>query len=220
MKNATHLITATFGAVMAMAGIEHGIGEMLQGNVVPERVMILSWPDAAFFHMVSGEPAMTIVPNLLITGILAIIFSLAYLIWSIFFVQRKNGGLVLILLAVIMLLVGAGIFPPILGIMIGILGTRINTPLTWQRSRLFEGLRSFLSVIWRWCYTFCIIAWLLLFPGLNMLGYFLRVDNAALTVSIILIAIGSLGITILCGLAHDAQRRVSFAGKGELSISG
>ncbi len=66
---------------------------------------------------------MTIVPNLLVTGILAILFSLAFPVWAALFVERKNGGLVLILLAAGMLLFGGGIFPPVIGILIGILAT-------------------------------------------------------------------------------------------------
>lgn len=38
---------------------------------------------------------MTIIPNLLLTGILAIFFSLLLLVWSVLFVQRRNGGLVI-----------------------------------------------------------------------------------------------------------------------------
>lgn len=76
----------------------------------------------------AGEPAMTIVPSILVTGILAILFSLIFLVWATMFVQRKNGGLVLILLSIVMLLVGGGFGPPILGIIIGAAGTRINTP--------------------------------------------------------------------------------------------
>lgn len=74
----------------------------------------------------SGEPAMTIVPSFLVTGMLAIILGLMVAIWAAKFVQRKNGGLVLILLSIIMLLVGGGIVPPVFGVAAGIIGTRIK----------------------------------------------------------------------------------------------
>ena len=93
MKNATRVFASTFGAIFALAGIEHGIGEIFQGNVAPSGIMILSWPESEFFRSLGGEPAMTIVPNLLVTGILAILFSLILLVWATLFVQRKNGGL-------------------------------------------------------------------------------------------------------------------------------
>ena len=54
------------------------------------------------------EPAMTIIPNLLVTGILAIIFGLFIVIWAAVFVPKKNGGAVLFLLSIILLLVGGG----------------------------------------------------------------------------------------------------------------
>ena len=205
MRNATRVMVSTMGTIMGLAGIEHGIGEILQGNVAPSGVMILSWPGSAFFRIVAGEPAMTIVPNLLVTGILAILFSLIFLLWATMFVQRKNGGLVLILLSIIMLLVGGGIFPPIIGIIIGILGTRINAPLTWWRSHLSVDLRHFLGKVWPWSFVVCLIGWLLLFPGINIFGYFFGVNNPTLTVILIFFALGSLLLTIFTGFARDSQ---------------
>ena len=80
MRNATNVTVATFGALAGLAGLEHGIGETLQGNRAPDGIMIVSWPGSAFFRIVAGEPAMTIVPNLLVTGILAILVSLGDLV--------------------------------------------------------------------------------------------------------------------------------------------
>ncbi len=205
MKSATKVTVSTFGAIMGLAGIEHGIGETLQGNIAPSGIMFPSWPGSAFFSSVAGEPAMSIVPNLLVTGILAILFSLIYLVWATMFVQRKNGGLVLILLSTVMLLVGGGIFPPVIGIIIGALGTRINVPLTWWRAHLSVGLQHFLGKVWPWSFVAGLIAWLLLFPGINILGYFFGVNNPNLTVVLIFFALGSLLLTIFSGFAYDIQ---------------
>ncbi len=71
-------------------------------------------------------PAMTVIPNFFVTGVLAIIFALVVLAWAAVLVQRKNGGVVLILLSVILLLIGGGFLPPALGIVAGVLGTRIK----------------------------------------------------------------------------------------------
>jgi hypothetical protein len=111
MNNATRITVSTFGVLAGLAGIEHGIGEALQGNVAPDAAMFLSWPDSEVFELLNGEPAMTLIPNLLVTGILAIVASLIFLAWATMFVHRKHGGLVLILLSVVMLLVGAGFSP-------------------------------------------------------------------------------------------------------------
>lgn len=74
----------------------------------------------------AGEPAMTIVPNFLLTGILAIIMGIIVTIWAAAFIERKNGGLILIVLSVIMLYVGGGIIPPLFGVLAGFIGSRIN----------------------------------------------------------------------------------------------
>jgi hypothetical protein len=38
------ITVSTFGALAGLAGIEHGIGEVLQGNIAPEGPVVLSWP--------------------------------------------------------------------------------------------------------------------------------------------------------------------------------
>lgn len=207
MNKATRVLVSALGAIMGVAGIEHGIGETLQGNVAPSGIMIQSWPDSAFFRVVTGEPAMTVVPNLLLTGVLTIIVSLIFLIWTIFLVQRKNGGLVLILLSIVMLLVGGGIFPPILGIVMGVVGTRINAPMTWWRKRLSVRSSRLLGKLWIWSFSANLISWLLLFPGLSVLDYFLSVNNSNFTLVVFLFALVTLPLTVFAGFAHDVGRQ-------------
>jgi hypothetical protein len=125
----------------------------------------LSWPDTEVFGILAGEPAMTVVPNLLATGILAIVVSLVFLVWATMFVQRKNGGLFLIFLSIVMLLVGGGFGPPILGVIVGVAATRINAPPAWLGTHLSSGSQRFLAKLWPWCFIAGVIAWLLLLPG-------------------------------------------------------
>ena len=208
MRSATQVTVSTFGAMMALAGIEHGIGEILQGDRAPSGIMFPSWPGSTFFRSVAGEPAMTIIPNLLVTGILAVLFSLIYLAWATQFVQRKHAGLILMLLAIVMLLVGGGIFPPVIGIFIGVLGTRINTPSTRWRTQSAVDPRPFLARVWPWSFGVCVIGWLSLLLGTNILGYFFGVNDPNLTVILISFALGSLLLTVFSGLAHDSVRPV------------
>jgi hypothetical protein len=204
MRSATKATVSTFGAIMGLAGVEHGIGEVLQGNIAPSGIMISSWPGSAFFRIQAGEPAMTIVPNLLVTGILAILVSLIFLAWATLFVQRKNGGLVLILLSIVMLLVGAGFGPPLMGIIIGAVATRINAP--WH-ARLSVGLRRFLGNSWPWSFIAGLIAWLLLMPGSNLLDYFFGVNDPNLVPVLFFFALGFLLLTIFTGFAHDSMQQ-------------
>ena len=101
----------------------HGIGEVFQGSVAPDGIMIQAYPA---MQATAGEPAMTIVPNFLLTGILAIIMGIIVTIWAAVFIKSKNGGIILILLSILMLLFGGGIIPPLIGIIGGVIGTRIK----------------------------------------------------------------------------------------------
>ena len=209
MKNATRIFVSTFGAIMALAGIEHGIGEVLQGNVAPEGIMILSWPESEFFKILSGEPAMTIIPNLLITGILAILFSLVLLVWAAFFVQRKNGALVMILLSIAMLLSGGGIFPPFFGVLIGAVAFKIHSPLAWWRSHLSPATQGFLRKLWPWSYAACIVSWFALLPCVPALEYFFGVDSVTVTLATMFFVLTTLLLTILSGFAYDIQAQAN-----------
>ncbi len=80
MRSATQATVTTFGIIMGLAGLEHGIGEILQGNAVPSDIMFPSWPNAPFLSTMNSEPAMSIIPNFFVTGILAGLLSLIYLV--------------------------------------------------------------------------------------------------------------------------------------------
>jgi hypothetical protein len=118
-RNATSATVSVFGSFVGLAGLEHGIGEVLQGNVAPAGTVFPSWPGSAFFRSVAGEPAMSLVPNLLASGILSILVSLLFLVWAVAFPHRKHSGLVLVLLSIVLLLVGGGFGPPLLAIFNG-----------------------------------------------------------------------------------------------------
>ena len=219
MRSATRATVSTFGTFAGLAGLEHGIGELLQGNAAPGGLVILSWPDSEPFRILAGEPAMTIVPNLFATGILAILVSSIFLVWTTMFVQRKNGGLVLILLSVVMLLVGAGFGPPTLGVIVGAAATRINAPLIWWRSHLSLGSRRFLARLWPWSFAAGFIAWLLVLPGTIIFDHFFAVDNPDLVVPVLTFsAFGLLLLTIFAGFGRDIQRETD--SRPTLSMSG
>jgi hypothetical protein len=125
----TRVAASALGIFAGLGGASHGPGEILQGNMAPSGLVIEAWPELAALQ---GEPAMTIIPSFLITGILTVIFGLIVAVWAAKFVQRKNGGIMLILLSIIMLLVGGGLFPPVFGVAAGLIGTRIK-PINNQR---------------------------------------------------------------------------------------
>ncbi|HEX6129608.1 MAG TPA: hypothetical protein VF071_11365 [Candidatus Limnocylindria bacterium] len=173
--SASRIVVSAFGAVVAFAGLEHGVGELLQGPVTPTSWAIESWPNAAAFEILAGEPAMTIVPNLLVAGVLTIVVSLLFGAWAVSFVHRSGGGLVLIGLSVALLLVGGGFSPPIIGVVLGVAATRIGAPSTRQPGPILSAF----APLWPWALGIGIAAYLGLFPGLVLLSGVTRVADAA-----------------------------------------
>ncbi|MDT8307803.1 MAG: hypothetical protein RRC07_17845, partial [Anaerolineae bacterium] len=166
-----------------------------------------SWAGSDLFRILAGEPALTIIPNLLVSGVLTILFSLTLMIWAIWFVERKHAGWVLIGLSLLLLLVGGGFGPPLLGTIVGATATRIHAPLRWWRTRLAGRPQQLLAAIWPWAFAAAVAAWLSLFPGTIVVDYFFGLERQELLVSLtILVAFVSLLLAIVTALAHDLRR--------------
>jgi hypothetical protein len=203
--SAARVTASIFGVLGGLGGITHGVGEVLQGNVAPDGIIINSWTQGPIATNMGGEPGMTLVPNLLVTGVLTIIVSLAAIIWSVTFVQRKHGGLILILLSIAMLLVGGGFGPPIIGILAGVAGLGINAPYTWWRTHLPVNIRRVLARLWPWVFGICMLNGVFLVIGSVVLVYLFGVNNPDLFTNSFFFVVLSLPLTILIGVAYDIQ---------------
>jgi len=206
--SAARIVASIFGVLAGLGGITHGIGETLQGNIAPSGITINSWTEGPIATNMGGEPAMTLVPNLLVAGVLTILVSLAVLVWAAAFAQRKNGGWILIFLSIVMLLVGGGFAPPIIGVLAGVAGTGIKSPLTWWRTHLPVNVRRFLAKLWPWVFGACVINGVFLVVGSVILVYFFGMNNPDVFVNSFLFTIPSLLLTtIFTGVAYDIQNR-------------
>jgi hypothetical protein len=201
MRRATHITATVLGLTAGVAGIEHGIFEVLQGNAQPGGLMISSIgpPCVPELSWNQCEPAMTIIPNFVITGILAIVLGIIVTLWSAFFLQKKRGGLVLILLCIPLLLFGGGIFPPLIGTIAGALGTRINKPIRPKAGRLPGSLLRLLALLWPWS----LVLYVLWVAGQWIIGYFFNDWLLANGYLIIVMVLGSLLLTVITSHAHD-----------------
>ena len=123
------------GIFAGIGGASHGPGEILQDDIAPEGIIIQAWPELT---VLVGEPAMTIIPSLLVTGLLAIVSGLLVTIWAAAQVQRENGGVILILLSAVMLFFGGGLFPPVIGIIAGIISIWAKRSELKNTQRLHE----------------------------------------------------------------------------------
>ncbi len=208
MNKATTTLFLTLGILAGIMGIEHGIGEVLQGNRPTDSVFILSWPDSAFFEIMSGEPAMTIIPNYLITGFLAMLFSCTFLVVLLKPSPNRKPFIILFALLFLMLLAGGGFGPPILGLIAVLIGLKRNSPLkTW--SKLPQKLHRVLGKLWPWSFGLCLMGWLMLFPGAALVSFLTGSDSALLMIIPIIIAFGFIPITLFLGFSRDILTRQS-----------
>ncbi len=205
MKNATRVITTTMGTLMGLSGIMHGVGEIFQGNIAPAGLVFPSWPNAQFFQVFNGEPAMTILPNLFVTGILAVLFSAAYILCAIAYTHMEKTGLIMFLLAIAMLLFGAGIFPPVLSMIIAIVGTRIHRPIRIPSDFVRVTSSKAMELVWKLCFLVCFLSWITLSPGCNIASMVFQVEDVKLTMTLVVCAIGSLVLILLLSLLKDGK---------------
>jgi hypothetical protein len=148
MRKATRILAASFGIFAGFGGVEHGYFEILQGSARPASVMIASMGPPCVPETVwhACEPAMTILPNFLITGILALVLGVVTMAWSALFIHRRYGGVVLALLSLTLLLFGGGLIPPIIGLIGALMATRINKPMRTPPGPVWAGLAR----LWPW----------------------------------------------------------------------
>lgn len=176
MKPASRLFVSLMGAYVGLMGIEHGLGEILQGAVPPAGLVFSSWLNSEFFRILSGEPAFSIIPNLRLTGILASAFSIAYILTAVFHVDKKFSVTVMLTLSVLMFLTGAGIFPPLFAVFMSLSAGRLNRPVAEWR-KLPQVLQNFTPRIWPWSLWLCLVFWLAMVPGVPAMDYFLGYSN-------------------------------------------
>lgn len=143
------LITvATFSSLFGFSGLEHGFFELLQGNSKPEEYLISAIGPAQRFWEKGTETAFTLIPNYLITGFIAIAFSLSVIIWSLFFLRKKNAWIVLLLLSIAQFLTGGGFAQIFLSVTISIVAYRLFKPSLLLKRFLPEKARKLIAAPW------------------------------------------------------------------------
>jgi hypothetical protein len=198
MRQATRIVATYFGVIAGIAGLEHGYFEILQGNTRPASLMFPSMGPPCVPEQIwnACEPAMSILPNFLVTGIITVLLGLAMMVWSAAFAQRKHGGLVLILLSIVFLLFGGGFFPPIIGLVGGAAGTQINKPLTGKPG----SVTRFAARLWPWPLVILMV-WVL---GQFPVGYFFNDFLKSIMGLGLLLILTMLPLSVYTGYAHDA----------------
>lgn len=210
MNRATKLNVGILGTIFGISGMNHGFFEVLQGNTPTPNLFIFAIGEVQKMWIHGNEPALTLIPNFQITGIVAIVIGLAIVVWSLGFVHRKHGSLILFSLFVLLLLLGGGIAQILFFPWICLVASRINKPLAWWRKVLPKESLNTLSKLWQGCLT---VSGVLLVIALILAttGFFPLVTDPETVLSIMLVCLGleviALPLTFITGFAYDIKAR-------------
>ncbi len=199
MKNPLRITTTFLGVYAGLLAIQHGIFESLQGSRAPNLIFnAIGLPCQPEMVWHACFPAMSLIPNLLVTGIAAIIAGLFLSLWVLFFIQPKRSGLVIGLLAILLLLVGGGFVPMYIGIVASVTASRLHAPVKPP------GMGSrFLAKLWPWTLLLMGV-W---FPGSWLLGYFF--SQAMLALSGFLFLGFDILLPVLTALTGVARQKIT-----------
>ena len=210
MNKATRIIVATLGSIFGLSGMSHGFFEILQGNAPTGGMFIAAIGEAQKMWRHGNEYAFSLIPNFLITGIVAMLVSLTIVVWSIGFTHKKHGSTILFLLFVLLLLVGGGVAQIVFFPFICLVSSRINKPLKWWRKVLPVKIHKPLGKLWPWCLA--IGAFLFVFAlQIAITGFVPGMSDPEKILSVTLLCLGLeaiiLPLTFISGFAQDIAMR-------------
>ena len=162
--------------------------------------MIESWPNIEAYEILAGEPAMTIIPNLLLSGILSVFVSLLLIAWAIRGIKRMHGGVILLFLLFLLLLVGGGFAPPLIGVVVGAFTIRMNRTSGWS------GGNGILGRSWPYLFVSSILGYLSLWPGLVIASLFLQVDPTIVIV-LTLLSCAALILALVSSFSYSGRNQ-------------
>ncbi len=198
-NNCTRLYVTLNGILVGLAGMIHGGAEALQGNRATK-----GW-------MLNSIGAFTLIPNYLVTGLVAILVGLCLTIWTIRFIHTEHGMTIFLILSITLFLVGGGVMQVLFFLVAWGVGIQIRQPLTWWRKTMSQPIRKQLA---QWWWLSFAAGYLFLFVGIVIWLVFTPPGAAYKNpgMQYILWANLFIGIvfqllTIISGFAKDIQKR-------------
>lgn len=190
MKNPLRVTVTFLGVYAGLIAVQHGIFASLQGSRASDGLLFNAigppcQPEAVWH---ACFPAMTLIPNLLVTGIAAVVIGVTLMIWALFFVQRRYGGWILGILSILLLLVGGGFVPVFIGLIAAIASRGLGRPPARPRLPL-------LAALWPWP----LVVMALWLPGSWLLGHFF--GAAMLSVGGLLFLVFDISLPALAAVA-------------------
>ena len=135
-NNSTALFATVQGIVVGALGAIHGASAALKGFV----------PVAGF--VMASVGAVTVLPNYLITGVIAMAVGLCIVLWTVFRIRTRLGPIVFLLLSILLLGVGGGIAHVPFFLIGWAVSTRINSPLSWWKKAVSRRVADRLARNW------------------------------------------------------------------------
>jgi len=211
-NHATRIVAAVFGSLIGLSGINHGICETTQGFKPTNGFFIFAIAPGNNWSVWTegGEAAFTVIPNLLITGLLAIIVGLFMVIWSIGFIHQPQGVRVFLFLALLLFIFGGGIGQIIFFPLEWYVASKINQPLSGWQKILSSPCRRVIKNWWRWTLPLCAILFLITLE-IAIFGYVPGVSDHDQLKYICWSFLGGvillLVISFVSSFAHDIENR-------------
>ena len=146
--NGTKTVASALGGCAGVSGLDHGFFEALQGNTATPGLIVQAIGPAQRMWIHGTEEASTLVPNFLLTGILAMVVGALTIAWSIGFIDRPNGSRVILLLGGLLFLVGGGIGMLVFLLFGWAVARRDHRPLTSWQAVLPAGACRILARAW------------------------------------------------------------------------
>lgn len=205
---ATLLTVRVLGLLAAINGVDHGIGAITQGPGRPPDPVYSSWAHVDAFDPLGGEPALTVIPDLLVSGLVTVMAAVALGAWVTLCPARRYSGLVVLGLSLLLLLVGGGFGPPLLGFVVGLLAMRIGS----TTSRTVGAVTRSVSRLWPWPLAIAAFCFLGLVPGTALL-YAVGVDSDGLVTALIVGAFVATGLAVWSARARDRVVAAAWASR-------
>ena len=222
INTGTRTIASTLGVLVGIGSIDHGILECLQGFRPTPGLLVYALGSGYRWTVwkQGGEGALTLIPNFLLSGIIATLLGLTIIVWSLRFIASRRGPLVFLLLGVTSFVTGGGVAQVVLFTLTWGVATRIHAPLGFWERLIPKGQRNVLGAIWPWTlaastFLFLVALEIAVFgyvPGVQERSELLHICWTALWLAL------ALSLTSVCsGFANDIEviRSAQLASAGE-----
>lgn len=207
---ATRTIVSTLGVLVGIGSIDHGLLETVQGYR-PTPGLIINALGAGYRWTAwkeGGEAAFTLIPNFLVTGVLATSLGVLMILWALRFIQTKHGPAVFLLLGIASFLTGGGIAQILLFTIVWGFATRIGAPLRFWRWLIPLPVRPAFGCVWPWTLTAATVLFLAALE-IAIFGYVPSVSSQTQLLHIcwtlLGIALPLYLLSIFSGFAHDIE---------------